>query len=318
VNAQGQPSLGLQAAPVNVEYHRDIQPILQRSCIACHTANGGHQPAGELNLDADAELVNVENVGKLPGTYVRLAADERAKFGHKPVGWDSWGSMQASRYIRKFQARRSLLVWKIFGERLDGFHNDDHPSETKPGAKTLTWKGAEVDVQKLRARQDLDYLGAQMPPPDAVKSGKVKALSDEDKRTILRWIDLGCPIDLDHDAKQPGRRGHGWMLDDNRPTLSLTEPRVGAQAKVSRILIGMHDYDTGLDLKTFSVTADFPLAGMKAGENLASKFQPKTQGVWELVLPEPIMGLPNGKLTVTVRDRQGNTARIDRTFSVVR
>ena len=59
--------------------------------------------------------------------------DERAKFGHKPVGYDSWGYPNASRYIRKFQSRRSLLIWKIFGERLDGFSNDDFPSETKPG-----------------------------------------------------------------------------------------------------------------------------------------------------------------------------------------
>ena len=307
---------GEGAAPVNVEYHRDIQPILQRSCIACHTAKDGKEPAGNLNLDADAEFVNVENVAKLPGTYTRLAADERAKFGHKPVGWDSWGTMQASRYIRKFQARRSLLVWKIFGERLDGFDNDDHPSETKPGAKTLSWKGAEVDVQKHRARQDVDYLPPMMPPPDAVKAGKVAGLSDEDKRTILRWIDLGCPIDLDYDAKQPERRGYGWMVDDNRPTLTVTEPRAGAQPKVSRLLIGMHDYYTGIDAKTLSVTADFPLAGVKAGENLASKFQPRSQGVLELVLDRPVTDLKAGKLTVTVRDRQGNTARIDRTFSV--
>ena len=36
-----------------------------------------------------------------------------------------------------------------------------------------------------------------MPPPDAVKAGKVAPLTDEDRRTLVRWIDLGCPIDLD-------------------------------------------------------------------------------------------------------------------------
>ena len=73
------------AGAVNVEYHRDIKPILQRSCIACHTAKDGKDPAGNLNLDSDDEQVSVENLGKFPGTYVRLALDERAKFGHKPV-----------------------------------------------------------------------------------------------------------------------------------------------------------------------------------------------------------------------------------------
>ena len=32
------------------------------------------------------------------------------------------------------------------------------------------------------------------------KAGKVQPLTDEDRRTICRWIDLGCPIDLDYDA----------------------------------------------------------------------------------------------------------------------
>ena len=37
------------AGAVNVEYHRDIKPILQRSCIACHTCQGRHDPP--VNLD---------------------------------------------------------------------------------------------------------------------------------------------------------------------------------------------------------------------------------------------------------------------------
>jgi hypothetical protein len=302
--------------PVNVEYHRDIQPILQRSCVACHSAKNGAEPAGNLNLDADDEEVAIENQGKFPGTYARLAHDQRNKFGHKFVGWDSWGNPNASRYIRKFQSRRSLLVWKIYGERLDGFHNDDHPSETKPGAKTLSWKGEEVDVQKFRARQDLDYLPPPMPPPAAVKSGKVAPLSDEDKRTLVRWIDLGCPIDLDYDPKQPDRIGYGWMLDDNRPIVALTTPAAGANPPLSRILLGLHDYYSGLDVKTLTITADVPLDGVPAGQNLAEKFRSKSQGVWEWTLSQPVTSLSRGTLTVAVKDRQGNLMHLERTFSV--
>ena len=110
------------------------------SCVACHTAKDEQEPAGNLVLDADDEQVPLSSEGKFPGTYYRLALDERAKFGHKPVGWDSWGYPNASRYVRMFQSRRSLLVWKIFGERLDGFQNDDHPSEAKPGDRER-WSG---------------------------------------------------------------------------------------------------------------------------------------------------------------------------------
>jgi hypothetical protein len=41
-----------------------------------------------------------------------------------------------------------------------------------------------------------------------------------------------------------------------------------------------------------------------------------SDGVWELALATPLTNLPKGKLTVSVKDRQGNTSRIERTFSV--
>jgi hypothetical protein len=310
---------------VSPEYFRDIQPILKRSCAACHT-KASEKPAGSLVLDADDERLQMENQqGRFPGTYVRLAFDERAKFGIKPVGYDSWGYPNASRYIRKLQARRSLLAWKIFGKRLDGFSNDDHPSETEPGSGMFSHRGQPVDIAKNRSRYDLDYVGQQMPPADAVagtyvgpdgKKIKVEPLSDEDRRTIIRWIDLGCPIDLDYDPQEPEGRGLGWMLDDNRPVLTLTYPQPGANGPLSRIRIGMHDYYTGLDSASFRVTADFAVDGAAAGENLASKFVPVETGVWEMKLSKPVDALPSGRLTVEVKDRQGNTSRIVRLFSV--
>lgn len=295
--------------PLNVEYFRDIRPILDRSCVACHSGKNGSTPAGNLDLDADHESVQYSHEGKFPGTYYRLALDQAAKFGHKPPGYDSYGYPNASRSIRMFQSRRSLLVWKIHGERLDGFANDDHPSESKPGARDLALAGKPVDLNKNRARFDLDYLPPQMPPPTAVKAGKVKGLSDEDKRTIARWIDLGCPIDLDFDPKQPQRLGYGWMLDEQRPTVALTLPENGG--KIDRILVGLHDHGTGLNLKSFSVTADFELVGASPGENLAAKFRLVGAGIWELRLDR---SLPRGRLTVAVADNQGNITRVAKTL----
>jgi hypothetical protein len=322
----------LKQGPLDVEYHRDIKPILARSCTACHTKDW-KQPAGNLVLDADDEKQPLEHRGQFPGSYYRLALDNRGKFGHKPVGWDSWGSMQASRYVRKMQARRSLLTWKVFGRRLDGFSNDDHPSESTPGAGDLVHQGKPVDVQKARARADVDYIGSQMPPPDAVAGKypgpdgqmiKVEPLSDEDRRTIVRWIDLGCPIDQDYTPLPSGergrgegqQRGYGWYLDDNRPVLTVTEPVAGRNERIDRILIGMHDYLTGLDESSLRVSADFAIDGLAVGENLAPRFTRKTQGVWELRLKAPLSQLASGKLTVSVKDRQGNVTRIERTLSV--
>jgi hypothetical protein len=319
-------SAGLRTATAgvaNVEYWRDIKPILERSCTACHSKQSP-EPAGNLVLDADDELIPLEQKGKFPGSYYRLALDERAKFGHKPVGYDSWGYPNASRYIRKMQARRSLLVWKIFGERLDGFTNDDHPSEPEPGAGYYAQKGERVPTDKARSRYDLDFVGEQMPPPDAV-AGKYKAadgrlikvppLTEEDRFTLVRWIDLGCPIDLDH-ATPNDTRGLGWFLDDNRPTLTVTAPRAGTNAILDRILVGAHDYYTGLDQGAFTVVASFPVNGAAAGENLASKFKPLSQGVWELKLDSPVEEMPAGTLMVSVKDKQGHVTRVERAFSV--
>ena len=306
-------STGLRYQPgaKDVEFWRDVKPILERSCAACHT---GEKPAGNLVLD-NFKTVNTPDADDVPGTYYRLAMDYAARFGHKPL-IGSWRHQNASRYVRMFQSRRSLLVWKIFGERLDGWSNDDFPTETTPGdAKTLKLKGQPVaDTPASRNRADLDFTGSVMPPPEAVKAGKVAPLTDEDKLTLVRWIDLGCPIDLDYDSKAPANRGFGWMLDEQRPTLTMATPKAGANPPLDRVLIGMHDYGTGLDAASFTVIADFAVNGLAAGENLAPKFAALGGGVHELKLNKPHI-LAKGKLTVSVEDRQGNVTQIERTFT---
>ena len=106
------------------------------------------------------------------------------------------------------------------------------------------------------------------------------------------------------------------MQDDNRPTLTLPYPRAGANGPLTRILVGMHDYGTGLDMDSFAVTADFEIGGAVAGENLATGFREKSPGVWEWKPAEPIVTLPEGTLTISIKDRQGNITRIERKFSV--
>ena len=78
----------------------------------------------------------------------------------------------------------------------------------------------------------------------------------------------------------------------------------------------MHDYDTGLDLSSFEVVANFGLADKPAGQNLASRFKSTSPGVWELPLPQPLSSLSDGELTVAVKDKQGNWNRIARRFTV--
>jgi hypothetical protein len=278
---------------LNVEYYRDIKPILERSCVFCHNSKNEPAPAN-LDLDDHTRAPGQQ----FPAAYRTLVHPKDSK---------------ATRYVWPSQSRNSLLTWKIFGRRTDGF-----PEKMV--------KGAESDHAGHLARGGLpfqEFKGSIMPPPQILTSGKVAPLTDEDRRTIVRWIDLGCPID--HDYQGAGGRGqgsgfkgsgYGWMLDDQRPTLALTYPRAGVNASLPRILVGMFDYGTGLDQESFHVTADFAVDGVAAGENLAAKFRPKSDGVWELALKQPPASLGKGRLTVSIRDRQGNTSRIERTFSV--
>lgn len=129
-------------------------------------------------------LDNYTNVGGLPGDYVRLANDSNAQFGYPPlvnVGGPRWRQTNAGRYIRAFQSRRSMLMWKLFGQRLDGWTTADHPTETVPGDASTLPPGASVNAA------DLDYTGTMMPPPG---SG-VAPLTIDEKMTFARWIDLG-------------------------------------------------------------------------------------------------------------------------------
>ena len=166
-DADDATGLRFEKSVKNVEYFRDIKPILDRSCVACHTKKW-EKPAGNLVLDDDTPVPRPQSIGglvagppaKVPGTYFRLALDHAGKFGHKsPVG--NWAHPQASRYVRMLQSRRSLLIWKIFGKRLDGFSNDDFAVETIPGdPNSLTYQGkpfahkrAAVDQPRLHRRR---------------------------------------------------------------------------------------------------------------------------------------------------------------------
>jgi hypothetical protein len=88
----------------NVEYFRDVKPILDRSCIACHTQKFA-RPAGNLALDDD-KIVSLPNADDVPGTYYRLALDYAGRFGHKPLvgGWRNHNASATSGCFSRAQS----------------------------------------------------------------------------------------------------------------------------------------------------------------------------------------------------------------------
>ncbi|MCO6429245.1 MAG: hypothetical protein J5J00_00155, partial [Deltaproteobacteria bacterium] len=230
----------LDKPAVTVEYNADIKPILNAKCISCHSVNGPQE--GGLVLDDETVISGYE------ASYNTLCKTKDAGLGTR---------MNASHYVRAMQARRSLLYWKIRGERTDGFSNEDFLTDADN-------RGYPAGAS--RHAYDIDLLGTIMPPPG---SG-VPPLTEDEKMTLTRWIDLGCPVTLrDRDSNL---HPLGWDLDTQRPTLTLTSPRAGSNLKpLKYIAVGLYDLDK-LDLSTFRVTADIPVNGRAPGANLVENF----------------------------------------------
>jgi hypothetical protein len=280
---------------VNVEFLRDIRPLLQRSCVPCHSTT---------NAQANLVLDDYATYHGLPGDYARLADDSAARWGYPPViNNRTWRQSNASRYIRMFQSRRSLLIWKIFGRRLDGWTNADHPTETVAGDPGTLPQGADPN------HADLDYTGDIMPPPG---SG-VAPLSDDEKMMFARWVDLGCPINTGagDDA------GYGWFLDEQRPTVTVSSPRPNRNAgPLSEVRVGVSDAYTGINPATLSVKADFPVNGLAAGAELVSLGTYVAPGIFSIPLQSPISSLNSSHVTAAVADLQGNTNVVEVRFWV--
>jgi hypothetical protein len=64
----------------------------------------------------------------------------------------------------------------------------------------------------------------------------------------------------------------GGMEDEKRPTVAVTYPQAGSNTEF-RVLFGLHDYDSGVDLNSLRVVADFAVDGKPAGQNLVGEFQ---------------------------------------------
>jgi hypothetical protein len=255
-------------------------------------------PPGNLVLN------DYTNYSGLPGDYARLADDPGAQWGYPPViPSRTWRQSNASRYIRMFQSRRSLLIWKIFGRRLDGWANTDHPTETTPGDAATLPPGADPNTA------DLDYTGDIMPPTNSV----VPVLSEDEKMMFARWADLGCPIN----TGTGDNANYGWFLDELRPTVAVSSPRQNRnRLPLGEIRIGVADAYTGVSNNTLSVKATFPVNGAVAGTELVSQGSFIAPGVFSIQLQTLISNLGRNYVTASVADVQGNTNKVEVRFWV--
>ncbi len=279
---------------VDVEFYQDIRPLLQSKCISCHNAS---QQAGQLVLDDTAIITDNK-----PGDYVRLAADSAANYGYEPVIPNKiWRQTNASRYIRKFQSRRSLLIWKLFGQRLDGWTNADHPTEAIPGDETTLPNGASANTA------DLDFVASSAHP-----SGGMPSLTMQEKMTFARWIDLGAPLDI----SQSRGTNLGWFIDNIKPTLTISQPRQNINTQVvDKIIFALADANSGIDFATLSVTADFTVNGNAANTELNTLVSQIGTGIYQISFNQPLpVDSIERHIFIEIVDNQGNVTRTNLRF----
>ena len=157
--------------------------------------------------------------GDVPGTYYRLAMDyagaSSATSRSIGDGWRQRERVALHPHVPVAPQPAGLEDLRRAPRRLEQRRLPDRDDARRSAAR-CSCKGQPVpNTPQNRNRADLDYTGSVMPPPEAVKAGKVKPLTDEDRLTLVRWIDLGCPIDLDYDPTKPDEAR--LRLDARRP-----------------------------------------------------------------------------------------------------
>jgi len=122
----------------DIEYNRDVKPIIDAKCVACHTAGGS---GSALILD-DGDAV-----------WPRLT---------KSGGYD-YIKPQVSKWIRSPQARMSQFVWVAWGERLDGRTNatrgDDVDYPDAHPALSLTFEEKRTIARWVDLGLPINYPG---------------------------------------------------------------------------------------------------------------------------------------------------------------
>ncbi|HED36458.1 MAG TPA: hypothetical protein ENJ08_19855 [Gammaproteobacteria bacterium] len=226
-----------------------------------------------------------------------------------PATGKDWVTPQRSRYIRIPQARQSLLVWVAWGQRLDGRTNGDRTD-------------------------DIDYTVAM------VNAHTTLALTDKEKRTIARWVDLGGPINF------PTTDGFGYTDDYQLPVINIHSPFAGTtNTSATKLVVGFADAKSGIDWPTLKVNyypvdkslatnlllSDPTLANDPA--RLLTEVQALIDSVTQPVsfnintaksaknvltvnLPPGLAAGTDYVIEVTVKDKTGNMGRASRKFSI--
>lgn len=214
-----------------VDWRDGISDLIQKHCASCHGEGKPAQQLTGLRLDGDDRTYGL----LVKNQYVRedgVTINAKTKPGDglndvidNTPGTDRitprYSCCTASRWLALNSARSSMLIWALYGKRMDG----------RDPATGLPPAGSGVPV---------DNLGREHPeiwPKVAEHAAYVSDMSEDEKRLLARWIDIGAPkVNIQDDLV--------------RPVLTLTP--VASGGTVNQVLVGVWD-DSALDYSRFVV-----------------------------------------------------------------
>ena len=214
-----------------VDWNNGISELIERRCASCHGEGKPAQLLTGLRLDGDDRTYDLitdnqykREDGKLINARTR-PGDGLLDVLNKTVGTDRitqrYSCCTPSRWLSLNSARSSMLVWALYGERMDG----RDPLTGLPPVDS----GVPVD--------DWGRENPEIWPLVGVHAAYVADMSEDEKRLIARWIDIGAPKTNVHD-------------DLARPVLTLTP--VASGGVINTVLVGVWD-DSDLDYSRFAV-----------------------------------------------------------------
>ncbi|MEO8276432.1 MAG: hypothetical protein ABI639_09435 [Thermoanaerobaculia bacterium] len=206
-----------------------------------------------------------------PGAYWRLVRNA-----------ETFLEPQLTRYLRAFQSRQSLLMWAVWNERLDG--------------RLDSTRGDDLDFATV--------FGSNGHPA-------MPGLTNAERMTLARWIDLGAPIHLGSPW--------GYLEDDLRPTLVVrpTEEAARALTFLDEVEVAAFDVESGVVATSLEVVCDRAIGGSPAGTNLAAgqSIDPEG-GKLMLALPGAIALADRPTFTFRVRDSAGQVTEVVRRYGL--
>jgi len=239
-----------------VDWDTGVAGILEANCAGCHGSGQEAEQLTGLRLDGSRQTYDLLTQNQ----YQRedgVTIDHSTRPGDGLTDLDApgtdritnrMGGTTASRWLSLFSARSSMLIWALYGERLDG----RDPATGLPPADRpdvlVDDKGREHPEIWPRVAEHLEY---------------VTGMSEQEKMLLARWIDLGAPLANTHD-------------DMIRPVLTVTP--VVQNDRIGQVLLGVWD-DSPLDYGRFRFTVD--------GRDITPSLQDEPT-VITLNLPNPV------------------------------